>query len=238
MTSLNYSQAEIDHFSALAGRWWDPDGDLRTLHDINPTRLRLVDDLAALAGKTVVDVGCGGGLLSEAMGARAANVTGIDLSAEALAVARLHLAETGAADVDYRAVSARDLASERPHSYDVVTCMEMLEHVPDPAELVRDCAMLAAAGGHVIFSTISRSPKAFALAIFAGEYLTNLVPRGTHSYEQFIRPSELATWGRRAGLTLAGVHAGHYEPVTRRFTLGGSPDVNYFAHFRAPARWP
>lgn len=228
----NASTGELEHFGALASRWWDPDGDLRTLHDINPARVALVDDWVGLAGKRVADVGCGGGLLSEAMAGRGAVVTGLDLSAEALAVARLHLHESGVQGVSYRECSAGELADDEPGSFDVVTCMELLEHVPDPAALLGDCARLLVPGGSLVVSTINRGAKAFFTAIVAAEYLTGLVPRGTHRYEQLIRPSELDAWGRRAGLDLVQLTGGRYLPFSRRFIIGGNADVNYFAWFR------
>lgn len=230
----NVNRAELSHFGSLANRWWDPDGDLRTLHDLNPVRVDLVERLAGLRDTRVLDVGCGGGLLSEAMAVRGAAVTGIDLSPDALAVARLHLLESGAPPVTYMETSAEALARELPAHFDLVTCMELLEHVPDPAGLVHACARLVRPGGHVIFSTLNRSVRSFLLAIVGAEYLAGLVPRGTHRYETFIRPSELDNWGRRAGLRLQAVIGGQYNPAARRFTLGGAPTVNYFAHFRAP----
>ena len=234
--SRNASPAEVAHFDGLASRWWDPDGELRTLHDLNPVRLALIDDVAGLAGKQVVDVGCGGGLLAEAMAGRGATVTAIDLSGDALAIARLHLLESAPLHVDYRNTTAEELASSSPHSFDVVTCMELLEHVPDPAALVRACAELVAPGGSVFFSTINRTPLAFATAIVGGEYLTRLVPRGTHRYAQLIRPSELDAWARGAGLRLELLRGGSYNPVTRVFSLSTNSQVNYFAHFRAGPR--
>lgn len=229
----NSNPAEIAHFSRLASRWWDPNGEFRTLHDLNPVRLTWVDDVAGLAGKTVVDVGCGGGLLSEAMARRGARVTGIDMSADSLAIARLHLLESAPLHVDYQETTAEDLALQSPHAFDIVTCMELLEHVPDPQQLVRSCAALLAPGGSLLFSTINRTPTAFATAIVGAEYLTRLVPRGTHHYEQLIRPSELDAWGRQAGLRLESLRGGAYNPASRTFTLTDDTTVNYFAHFRA-----
>ncbi|MEO8444119.1 MAG: bifunctional 2-polyprenyl-6-hydroxyphenol methylase/3-demethylubiquinol 3-O-methyltransferase UbiG [Gammaproteobacteria bacterium] len=229
----NTSASEVAHFDRLASRWWDPEGEFRTLHDLNPARLAWVEESAALAGKRVLDVGCGGGLLSEAMARRGAAVTGIDMSGEALAVARLHLLESSPVHVDYRQTTAEVLALEAAHSFDIVTCMELLEHVPDPALLVRACAALAAPGGHVLFSTINRTARSFATAIVGAEYLTTLVPRGTHRYAQLIRPSELDAWGRSAGLQLLSVRGGAYNPVSRAFRLTDNPSVNYFADFLA-----
>jgi 2-polyprenyl-6-hydroxyphenyl methylase/3-demethylubiquinone-9 3-methyltransferase len=229
----NSDPGEIAHFSRLASRWWDPHGEFRTLHDLNPVRLAWIDDVAGLPGKAVVDVGCGGGLLSEAMARRGATVTGIDMSADSLAIARLHLLESAPLHVDYRETTAEDLAAQLPNAFDIVTCMELLEHVPDPQLMVRTCAALLAPGGSILFSTINRSPTAFATAIVGAEYLTGLVPRGTHHYEQLIRPSELDAWGRQAGLRLESLRGGAYNPVSRTFRLTDDPTVNYFAHFRS-----
>ena len=229
----NSSPTEIAHFSRLASRWWDPNGEFRTLHVINPVRLAWVDEVAGLTGKVVADVGCGGGLLSEAMARRGATVTGIDMSADSLAIARLHLLESAALHVDYRETTAEDLAVQSPHTFDIVTCMELLEHVPDPELLVQSCAALLAPGGSVLFSTINRTPKAFASAILGAEYLTRLVPRGTHRYEQLIRPSELDAWARQAGLSLESLRGGAYDPASQTFRLTDDTSVNYFAHFRS-----
>ena len=228
----NSNPAELAHFSRLASRWWDPNGEFSTLHDINPARLAWIDEIVGLAGRRVLDVGCGGGLLSEAMARRQATVTGIDMSPESLAVARLHLLESAPVQVDYREISAEDLADEMPRSFDVVTCMELLEHVPDPARLVRSCARLAKPGGSVLFSTINRTARSFATAIVGAEYLSGLVPRGTHRYSQLIRPSELDAWGRKAGLTLRSLRGGSYNPASRVFRLTDDPAINFFAHFR------
>lgn len=231
----NSSPAELAHFSRLASRWWDPDGEFRTLHDINPVRLEWIDAVVGLAGKRVLDVGCGGGLLAEAMAQRGARVTGIDMSPESLAVARLHLLASAQLPVDYRELPAEDLAAESPSTFDVVTCMELLEHVPDPASLVHSCARLVRPGGSVFFSTINRTARSFATAIVGAEYLSGLVPKGTHRYSQLIRPSELDAWGRRAGLTLQALRGGSYNPASRVFRLGEDPSVNFFAHFRRGA---
>ncbi len=230
----NANPAELAHFGALASRWWDPDGEFRTLHDINPARIELVDQRIGLRGKRIVDVGCGGGLLSEAMARRDAEVTGIDMSAEVLDIARLHLLESGPLPVEYVQISAEDLAQSSPGSFDAVTCMELLEHVPDPASLIFACAQLVKPGGSVIVSTLNRTPRAFLTAIVGAEYLTRLVPRGTHHYGKLIRPSELDAWARHAGLSLEALIGGHYNPLSRTFSLGGDVGVNYFAHLRRP----
>ncbi len=230
----NANPAELAHFGALASRWWDPDGEFRTLHDINPARTELVDQRIGLQGKRVVDVGCGGGLLSEAMARRDAEVAGIDMSAEVLDIARLHLLESGPLPVTYLHMSAEDLAQSSPGSFDAVTCMELLEHVPDPASLIAACARLVKPGGSIIVSTLNRTPRAFLTAIVGAEYLTRLVPRGTHHYGKLIRPSELDAWARHAGLSLEALIGGHYNPLSRTFSLGGDVGVNYFAHFRRP----
>jgi 2-polyprenyl-6-hydroxyphenyl methylase/3-demethylubiquinone-9 3-methyltransferase len=228
----NSNPAELAHFSRLASRWWDPNGEFSTLHDINPVRLAWIDETVGLAGRRVLDLGCGGGLLSEAMARSGAVVTGIDMSGESLTVARLHLLESAALPVDYREISAEDLADQMPLSFDVVTCMELLEHVPDPARLVGSCARLAKPGGSVLFSTLNRTARSFATAIVGAEYLSGLVPRGTHRYSQLIRPSELDAWGRKAGLTLQSLRGGSYNPASRTFRLTDDTAVNFFAHFR------
>jgi 2-polyprenyl-6-hydroxyphenyl methylase / 3-demethylubiquinone-9 3-methyltransferase len=230
----NAHPAELAHFGALASRWWDADGEFRTLHDINPARVGFVDQRVGLAGKRIADVGCGGGLLSEAMAGRGAQVTGIDMSAEVLEVARLHLLESGPLPVTYLHMSAEDLAQRAAGTFDAVTCMELLEHVPDPASLIAACARLVRPGGSVIVSTLNRTPRAFLTAIVGAEYLTRLVPRGTHHYGKLIRPSELDAWARHAGLSLEALIGGHYNPLDRSFSLGGEVGVNYFAHFQRP----
>jgi 2-polyprenyl-6-hydroxyphenyl methylase/3-demethylubiquinone-9 3-methyltransferase len=223
----NYDPAELAKFGALAHRWWDPTSEFRPLHEINPLRLGHIERLAGgLAGKRIVDVGCGGGILAEAMAARGAEVTGIDLSERALKVASLHGMEVGSR-VDYRMVSAEDLAREAPESFDVVTCMEMLEHVPQPASVVAACARLAKPGGHVFFSTINRNPKSFLFAIVGAEYVLRLLPKGTHEYARFIRPSELTRDCRAAGLAIEDLTGMTYNPLTRRYALGRDVDVNY-----------
>jgi 2-polyprenyl-6-hydroxyphenyl methylase/3-demethylubiquinone-9 3-methyltransferase len=231
MNVPNIDPQELAKFEALAAQWWDPKGDSRALHDMNPLRLDYIDARAGLAGKTVLDIGCGGGILAEAMALRGAEVTGIDMSEAPLNVARLHLAESGAS-VDYRHTSAETLAAERAGAFDVVTCMEMLEHVPDPAAIVQATATLLKNGGHAFFSTINRNSKAYAFAILGAEYVLGLLPRGTHDYAKFIRPSELDGFARAANLTLADSTGLHYNPLTRAFHLGDGLDVNYFMHFR------
>jgi len=228
---MNVDAAEIAKFEALASRWWDTNSEFKPLHDINPLRLQFIDDRAALAGKSVLDIGCGGGILSESMAARGARVTGIDLGEAPLAVAQLHLKETGH-DVAYRRVSAEDFARKRPASYDVVACMEMLEHVPEPASTVAACAALVKPGGQVFFSTINRNPKAWLLAIVGAEYVLNMLPRGTHEYQKLIKPSELERMCRAARLRIAEFTGMHYNPLTRRYWLGPGVDVNYIAYAR------
>jgi len=225
--TANVDAKELAKFSALAHRWWDPTSEFRPLHEINPLRLAHIEKLAGgLAGKSVLDVGCGGGILAEAMGERGAKVTGIDLAEKPLKVAQLHRLETGSA-VDYRLVSAEALADEAPGSFDVVTCMELLEHVPDPRSTVYACARLARPAGMVFFSTINRNAKAFALAIVGAEYVLNLLPRGTHEYARFIRPSELSRACREAGLRVTNLTGMTYNPFTRTYSLGRDVDVNY-----------
>jgi 2-polyprenyl-6-hydroxyphenyl methylase/3-demethylubiquinone-9 3-methyltransferase len=231
---VNVDAIEVARFEALASRWWDPQGEFRALHDINPLRAAYIDARAGLAGSIVVDVGCGGGLLAEAMARAGAQVTGIDRSPGALAAARQHAASSGLT-VRYEAASAEELAAREAGQFDVVTCLELLEHVPRPEETVAACAQLARPGGELFFSTINRNPKSFLLALVAAEYVLGLVPKGTHEYARFIRPSELGRWARAAGLELADATGLHYHPLTRRYTLGGSTDVNYFVHCRRPA---
>ena len=225
----NVDPAELAKFEKLASRWWDPESEFKPLHDINPLRLKFINDRAGLKDKRVLDVGCGGGILTEAMAALGADVTGIDLGEAPLAVAKLHLKESGR-KVDYRRVSAEDLAREQPGAYDVVTCLEMLEHVPDPASTVAACASLVKPGGQVFFSTINRNPKSFLFAIVGAEYLLKLLPRGTHEYLKFIRPSELERMCRAASLDLRELTGMHYHPLTRHYSLGPGVDVNYIAY--------
>ena len=223
----NVDQAEIAKFEELASRWWDPNSEFKPLHDINPLRLDYIDGIANLGGKRVLDVGCGGGILSESMAGRGAEVTGIDMGEAPLEVARLHLLESNQS-VEYRQVSVEQLAVERPESFDVVTCMEMLEHVPDPASVVRACSKLTAPGGRVFFSAINRNPKSYLLAIIGAEYLLRLLPKGTHDYAKFIRPSELDRWIRSAGLQPRDMMGMVYNPLTRQYRLlAGEVDVNY-----------
>jgi 2-polyprenyl-6-hydroxyphenyl methylase/3-demethylubiquinone-9 3-methyltransferase len=229
----NFDPAEISKFDAAAPRWWDPDGEFRPLHDLNPARLDYIDSRARLAGRRVLDVGCGGGLLAEGMARRGARVTGIDLAPEALEVARLHALETDVA-VEYRQVAVEALADSNPAGFDLVTCLEMLEHVPDPAAVVGALARLVRPGGDVICSTINRNAKAFALAIVGAEYVLRLLPMGTHRYGRLIRPSELTRWARVAGLDLADLAGLEYDPLSRKARVSGDVSVNYLAHFRRP----
>ena len=230
--STNYDAAELAKFSALAHRWWDPNSEFRPLHEINPLRLGHIERIVGgLAGKRVLDVGCGGGILAEAMANRGAEVTGIDLADKPLKVAMLHRLETNS-KVDYRLVAAETLAEEAPESFDIVTCMEMLEHVPDPSSVVRACARLVKPAGFVFFSTINRNPKSFLLAIVGAEYVLRLLPRGTHEYAKFIRPSELGGYCRDAGLAVADVTGMTYNPITRVYSLGRDVDVNYLVATR------
>ncbi|MDZ7841029.1 MAG: bifunctional 2-polyprenyl-6-hydroxyphenol methylase/3-demethylubiquinol 3-O-methyltransferase UbiG [Gammaproteobacteria bacterium] len=229
----NVDALEIQKFEKLASRWWDPRGEFKPLHDINPLRLGFINERAPLAGRNVIDVGCGGGLLTEAMSELGARVTGIDLGEAPLAVARLHLKETGHT-VDYHHTSAEEWADGHAGEYDVVTCLELLEHVPDPASTVAACAKLAAPGGTVFFSTINRNPKAWVFAILGAEYVFGLLPRGTHDYARLIRPSELDAWCRNADLDVREMTGMHYNPLTRRYWLAPGLDVNYIACARSP----
>jgi 2-polyprenyl-6-hydroxyphenyl methylase/3-demethylubiquinone-9 3-methyltransferase len=226
---INVDPLELEKFSQLAHRWWDPGSEFKPLHDINPLRLDYIDRIAELKGKRVLDVGCGGGILSEAMAARGASVTGIDLGEKPLKVAQLHLLESGL-QVDYRLVAAEDLEQEMPNAFDIVTCMELLEHVPDPAATVRACAGLVRPGGHVFVSTINRNLKSYVLAVVGAEYVLKLLPRGTHDYAKFIKPSELAAACRGAGLDVIGITGMTYNPFTKTYALGGDADVNYILH--------
>jgi 2-polyprenyl-6-hydroxyphenyl methylase/3-demethylubiquinone-9 3-methyltransferase len=225
----NVDPEEIAKFEALAARWWDPTGEFKPLHDLNPLRLQFIDQRADLNGKRVLDIGCGGGILAEAMAALGAEVTGIDLGQAPLTVAKLHLKESGR-HVAYQQISAEELAQQRPGAFDVVTCMEMLEHVPDPASTINACSRLVKPGGQVFFSTINRNPKSWLFAIVGAEYVLNLLPRGTHDYMKFIKPSELERWARHAGLGIRELTGMHYNPLTRHYSLGPGVDVNYFAY--------
>jgi len=228
-TAQNVDPEEIAKFESLAARWWDPHSEFKPLHDINPLRLKYIIDRVGLKDKTVIDIGCGGGILAESMAALGATVTGIDLGEAPLAVARLHLKESGL-KIEYLRVSAEDIARERPERYDVVTCMEMLEHVPEPASTIAACARLVKPGGQVFFSTINRNPKSWLFAIVGAEYVLNLLPKGTHEYLKFIKPSELEGWVRHAGLGMRELIGMHYNPLTREYRLGRGVDVNYLAY--------
>lgn len=229
----NVDAAEVAKFNALAARWWDPEGDFRPLHQINPLRLDWIRQGAQLSGRRVVDIGCGGGILTESMAEAGATVTGIDMAEGPLTVARLHQVESGVA-VDYLQTTAEELAEQRPREFDVITCLEMLEHVPEPYEVIRSCHALVKPGGDVFFSTINRNPKSFVFAIVGAEYVLKLLPAGTHEYRKFIRPSELDAWARDAGLQLVSSIGLHYNPLTKVYSLGENLDVNYLMHFRRP----
>jgi len=231
---LNADQNELDKFSQLAHRWWDPNSEFKPLHAINPLRLEWIDQHAGIAGKKVLDIGCGGGILSESMAQRGAEVTGIDLSEKALGVARLHLLESGN-QVDYRNTSAEALAEQTPGAYDIITCMEMLEHVPSPASIISACSALVKPGGHVFFSTLNRNPKAYLLAVVGAEYVLNMLPKGTHDYVKFIRPSELSRWAKSVDLEPDELIGMTYNPFTQRYRLGRDTDVNYLLHTRKTA---
>jgi 2-polyprenyl-6-hydroxyphenyl methylase / 3-demethylubiquinone-9 3-methyltransferase len=231
---MNADELELQKFSALAHRWWDPNSEFKPLHDINPLRLDYIDSHAHIADKKVIDVGCGGGILSESMATRGADVTGIDLGEKPLKVAKLHLLETGQ-KVDYRLIAAEAMAAEQPGQFDVVTCMEMLEHVPDPASIVRACAQMVKPGGHLFFSTLNRNPKSYVFAVIGAEYLLNLLPRGTHDYAKFIKPSELARFCRDAGLNVTEVIGLSYNPLSKVYSLGPDTAVNYMISARKDA---
>jgi 2-polyprenyl-6-hydroxyphenyl methylase/3-demethylubiquinone-9 3-methyltransferase len=227
---LNIDSSEVRKFEELAHRWWDPSSEFKPLHDINPLRANYIDERSPVAQKTVIDVGCGGGLLSEALAFRGARVTGIDAGETPLTVAKLHLLESGA-KVNYRQITAEELAKEKPQAFDIVTCLEMLEHVPDPASVINACADLCKPGGHLYFSTINRNPKSYLFAVIGAEYLLKLLPKGTHDYDKFLRPSELGQWTRTAGLELVDMTGMTYNPVTKKYRLDPDDvDVNYLIH--------
>ena len=231
-TKLNVDEQELAKFEALASRWWDPDSEFKPLHDINPLRLNYIDERSGgLAGRRVLDVGCGGGILAESMALRGAQVLGIDMGEAPLAVAQLHQLESGAV-LEYRRITAEELVERELASFDVVTCMELLEHVPDPGSTIRACARLVKSDGHVFFSTINRNPKAYLFAIIGAEYVLRMLPKGTHDYRKFIRPSELDGWIRAAGLTLRHITGMHYNPLTQHYWLGPEVSVNYMGHCR------
>ena len=227
----NVDPAEVAKFDALAARWWDPDGEFRPLHEINPLRLDWIRQHVELSGAKIVDIGCGGGILAESMAAANATVLGIDMAEAPLAVARLHKHESNV-DVEYRQSTAEELAEAEAGTFDIVTCLEMLEHVPDPAQVIQSCAALVKPGGHVFFSTINRNPKSFVFAIVGAEYILKLLPAGTHEYEKFIRPSELEDWARHAGLSHMDSIGMHYNPLTKAYSLGENLDVNYLMYFQ------
>ncbi len=225
----NVDVAELNKFGELAHKWWDKDSEFKPLHEINPLRLNFINNAVLLEGKRVLDVGCGGGILSESMAEKGADVVGIDLGEKALKVAQLHSLETGL-EVDYRHIAVEALADLEPATYDVVTCMEMLEHVPDPSSIVNACAKLVKPDGHVFFSTINRNPKAYAFAVLGAEYILNILPKGTHEYAKFIKPHELAAWGRQSGLSLKQQAGMSYNLITQHYTLGEDVSVNYLVH--------
>jgi 2-polyprenyl-6-hydroxyphenyl methylase/3-demethylubiquinone-9 3-methyltransferase len=230
--SINVDHTEVNKFEALAARWWDPNSEFRPLHEINPLRLEYIDSIAGLAGKKVLDVGCGGGILSESMAAKGAEVTGIDLGETNLSVAKLHLLESGET-VDYRQIPVEQLAEEEAGQYDIVTCLEMLEHVPDPASIISACSRLVKPEGHVFFSTLNRNPKSYLFAIIGAEYVLRLLPKGTHDFEKFIKPSELDRWIREAGLNSKDITGLVFNPLTRVYRLNPDDvDVNYMVHTR------
>jgi 2-polyprenyl-6-hydroxyphenyl methylase/3-demethylubiquinone-9 3-methyltransferase len=232
MNAANVDESELAKFSSLAHRWWDKSGEFAPLHQINPLRLEWIDSLCPLAGQQALDVGCGGGILADAMARKGAQVLGIDLAEKSLKVAQLHALEENTPQITYKKIAAEVLAAEQPGQFDVVTCMEMLEHVPDPASIVQACATLVKPGGWVFFSTINRNPKAFLMAIVGAEYVLNLVPRGTHEYARLLRPSELVRFGREAGLTLEQTKGLEYNPLTRRYRLSADTSVNYLLAMR------
>jgi 2-polyprenyl-6-hydroxyphenyl methylase/3-demethylubiquinone-9 3-methyltransferase len=233
-TQANVDPAEVAKFDALAARWWDPDGEFRSLHEINPLRLDWIRQHVELEGSKVVDIGCGGGILTESMALAGATVTGVDMAEGPLAVARLHQIESGA-EIDYRRATAEEMASDHAGQFDIVTCLEMLEHVPSPAGVIASVHELLRPDGHAFFSTINRNPKSFMMAIVGAEYVLKLLPAGTHEYQKFIRPSEMDQWARLAGLDLKASIGMHYNPLTREYSLGPGLDVNYLMHYHRPA---
>lgn len=228
-TTTNIDQQELDKFGALASRWWDKNSEFKPLHDINPLRLDFIDQRVGLQGKTVLDVGCGGGILSESMAKKGATVTGIDMSEAPLNVAKLHLHESQL-DIDYQRIPVEELAAKQPASFDSVCCMEMLEHVPDPASVIQACFDLVKPNGHVFFSTINKNPKAYLFAIIGAEYVLKLLPKGTHEYNKFITPAQLARWARQAGFTLKQMRGMGYNPFTQHYSLNDDVSVNYLVH--------
>lgn len=229
--TINVDPKEISKFEALASRWWDPQSEFKPLHDINPLRLDYINQRAPLQAKTVIDVGCGGGILAESMATKGAIVTGIDMGEAPLSVAKIHGLESGV-NVDYQKTTAEQMAEQYQETFDVVTCMEMLEHVPDPSQTVASCARLTKPGGDIFFSTINRNPKSFLFAIIGAEYVLNLLPKGTHEYRSFIRPSELESWARHAGLSLKNIVGMTYNPFSKKYSLGSDVGVNYLMHFK------
>ena len=229
--TLNFDPQEIAKFEELASRWWDPHSEFKPLHEINPLRLEYIDRRSSINGKTVVDVGCGGGILAESMALRGANVLGIDMGKAPLSVASLHKLESGA-ELDYQQITAEELADQNAGKYDVVTCMEMLEHVPDPSSVIAACSKLVKPGGHVFFSTINRNPKSYLFAIVGAEYIMQMLPKGTHDYSKFIKPSELENWARAADLHLRELTGMSYNLLSKKYSLGHDVDVNYLMHFQ------
>ncbi|HIG78841.1 MAG TPA: bifunctional 2-polyprenyl-6-hydroxyphenol methylase/3-demethylubiquinol 3-O-methyltransferase UbiG [Cycloclasticus sp.] len=231
MNQNNVDISEVEKFSSMASHWWDPEGDFKTLHQINPLRLSLVDKMVSLSGKDVLDVGCGGGILSESMAVKGANVTGVDLGKELLDVADLHSLDSGVS-VNYQHISVEELAEQKPNAFDCVTCMEMLEHVPDPVSIIEACATLVKPGGYVFLSTLNRNPKSYLLSIVGAEYVLGMLPKGTHDYASFIKPSELALWARQAGLELVDSRGIEYNPISKSFSMGNDISVNYICVFK------
>lgn len=234
MTTLNVDPAEIAKFEELASRWWDRQGEFKPLHEINPLRLHFIDERVQLNGKRVLDVGCGGGILSESMAQLGADVSAIDMGKAPLSVAKLHAMESDV-EINYQQITVEELAQQQPHSFDAVTCMEMLEHVPNPASVIKACQALVKPGGSVFFSTINRNPKAYLFAIVGAEYLLKMLPTGTHEYAKFIKPSELDEWARESELQLKNITGMTFNPITNHYKLGKDVDVNYMTHYLSPA---